>query len=444
MYSDPLEVTRTTSNDSITSSIPDYNSTIFECDYDLNPTVLYQAIEAKQWDYAISLFTDKANDVDDEEEASATWVVRKEVNGKLRWRLLPLHASLIFGAPLGLVELLLVDYAKAAQCKDDRGMLPLHLAFRNEATWDVIDELLTAYPQAIFVRDRKGRTPLKCCVSRRLQHSNNANQGGAIQSVNSTTTSSSGFYSSRGPDNNYHSDESSSTFGTIASVLQLYAEICVSGERNRVEQEARIIAQKGMVQVHESHHRTLVQLRTEWEIERSESKHRTSVVELENRALKNKIKNLERDLQLRDEFEKDTNKKMNLLSLSLHQANERVKANNPTLHKIENKNKTLQKVIENLVKQQKAYHCRVQDLIIKFEEMASEREKMRLIFVQQSSNQQQNELDTLDSFRNWSDEEERKFSQQVEQSIADNDADNDNNNLTTNQDCIHSAAGKKA
>ena len=135
---------------------------------------------------------------------------------------------------------------------------------------------------------------------------------------------------------------------------------------------------------------------------------------------------------------------MNLLSLSLHQANERVKANNPTLHKIENKNKTLQKVIENLVKQQKAYHCRVQDLIIKFEEMASEREKMRLIFVQQSSNQQQNELDILDSFRNWSDEEERKFSQQVEQSIADNDADNDNNNLTTNQDCIHSAAGKKA
>eukprot|EP00536_Pseudo-nitzschia_multiseries_P009951 jgi/Psemu1/202116/e_gw1.290.6.1 len=157
--------------DSPTSSRLSVSPAVSECDYDVNPTILYQAIEAKQWDYAISLFTNRGSgnssisthgleELEDEEEASATWVVRKECNGKLRWRLLPLHAAIIFGSPLKLIELLLVDYPLAAQCKDDRGMLPLHLAFRHKASWDVIDELLTTYPMAVFVSDRKGRTPL--------------------------------------------------------------------------------------------------------------------------------------------------------------------------------------------------------------------------------------------------------------------------------------------
>ena len=42
-------------------------------DDDSNPTVLYQAIEAKQWDYAISLFTEEGKNktADEEKEASA-------------------------------------------------------------------------------------------------------------------------------------------------------------------------------------------------------------------------------------------------------------------------------------------------------------------------------------------------------------------------------------
>ena len=86
-----------------------------ECDYDENPTILYQAIEAKQWEYAMSLFTSKKQG-----EQSSTWVVRKETNGKLRWRLLPLHAAIIFGSPLKLIEFLLADYPSATLCKDDQ------------------------------------------------------------------------------------------------------------------------------------------------------------------------------------------------------------------------------------------------------------------------------------------------------------------------------------
>lgn len=433
---DPLEVTRTISSNSITSSLPDsptsrigeplldgtHSSTatvLFECDYDQNPTVLYQAIEAKQWDYAISLFTDKGNNVDhnnnddDEEEASATWVVRKEFNGKLRWRLLPLHAAVIFGSPLELVELLLAVHPLAAQCKDDRGMLPLHLAFRNEVSWDIIDELLTAYPLAIFMTDRKGRTPLKCGVSKPLQ---NANQG--IQSVNSMTSSSTaGFHSSVGSTGgasrgvNQHPDSSSlSSFRPAAGVLELYSQIAVSGERKRVEQEARVLAQNGLSQVKDSHYRQLAKLKSEWEKEKLESQRQREKVERENAELKERVKILEHELELRDKFGKNTTKEMSLMNIALNQANERVKANNPSMHKMEGTNKALQIVTESLVKQQKVYHGRVQNLLTKFEEMVTEREKMRSIFINESSYHQQTELTMVESFRNWFEEEGLKLS----------------------------------
>jgi predicted nucleic acid-binding Zn-ribbon protein len=89
-----------------------------------------------------------------------TWVFRKKFDGKLRWRLLPVHAAIIFKAPEHVIEALLGAYPRGAECKDDRGMLPLHLAFRNGSSEDIVDLLLVAYPQFIDVKDRKGRIPL--------------------------------------------------------------------------------------------------------------------------------------------------------------------------------------------------------------------------------------------------------------------------------------------
>jgi hypothetical protein len=96
-----------------------------------------------------------------------TWVVRKEESGQVRWRLLPLHAAIIFRAPFRIVDCLLSAYPGAAAFKDDQGMLPLHLAFRQQPVVDfrIMEEILIAYPAGLTVRDRKGRTPMEASQS---------------------------------------------------------------------------------------------------------------------------------------------------------------------------------------------------------------------------------------------------------------------------------------
>ena len=109
-----------------------------------------------------SVISNDEEDVKKSEREAACWVVRKERDGRLRWRLLPLHAALIFNAPVTVVEILLRAFPAAATLKDDQGMLPLHLACRNApVNFEVLEELLTAYPAAVYVKDRKGRTPLQ-------------------------------------------------------------------------------------------------------------------------------------------------------------------------------------------------------------------------------------------------------------------------------------------
>ena len=156
---------------------------IGECDFDVNPTSLYLAIINKKWEEALNILNSEDDDDSTGNEAeergpkndadisrgkithqSAIWVVRKELDGKLRWRLLPIHVAIFFGAPLCLVEPILQSYPLGSKCKDDQGMLPLHLAFRHDASDDVLQYLLTSYPDAIFVKDRKGRTPIECAT----------------------------------------------------------------------------------------------------------------------------------------------------------------------------------------------------------------------------------------------------------------------------------------
>jgi Ankyrin repeats (many copies) len=126
---------------------------IRECDFDKDPSGLYLELQKKDWNAAIA----RASSAPVE---AKTWVVRKEFDGKLRWRLLPLHAAIIFKAPEQVIEALLGAYPRSAECKDDQGMLPLHLAFRNGSSEEIVNLLLVAYPQSIDVKDRKGRIPL--------------------------------------------------------------------------------------------------------------------------------------------------------------------------------------------------------------------------------------------------------------------------------------------
>eukprot|EP00934_Nitzschia_sp_Nitz4_P003373 Nitzschia sp. Nitz4//scaffold79_size90958//48909//50729//NITZ4_005028-RA/size90958-processed-gene-0.92-mRNA-1//1//CDS//3329558258//3363//frame0 len=125
-----------------------------EVDYDEGPTELYRLIEAKQWDQAMAR-------LDSHPFEAKTWVSRKESGSeKIRWRLLPIHATCIFRSPLALMEALLEVYPDGPQMKDDQGMLPVHLACRNGASKGVVLTLLQGFPDSHAVKDRKGRTPL--------------------------------------------------------------------------------------------------------------------------------------------------------------------------------------------------------------------------------------------------------------------------------------------
>lgn len=124
-----------------------------EREFDKNPTVLYALVQKKLWKETI----DRAQS--NPKEARA-FISRKEKDGKIRWRLLPLHAAIVFKAPEDVIEVLLTSYPKASEAKDDQGMLPLHLAFRNGASAGIVNLLLMAFPQSVDMPDRKNRVPL--------------------------------------------------------------------------------------------------------------------------------------------------------------------------------------------------------------------------------------------------------------------------------------------
>lgn len=123
------------------------------CDYDKNVTPLYELLESSQWDQARLRCRTNPEEVQ-------TWIVRRDANAKIRWKLLPLHAAVIFQAPAQVIEGMLKEYPIAAGKRDDQGMLPLHLAFRHKQEESMLILLLSHFPQAVLVKDRRDRLPV--------------------------------------------------------------------------------------------------------------------------------------------------------------------------------------------------------------------------------------------------------------------------------------------
>jgi len=152
-----------------------------ECDYDINPPGLYSAVHTRQWGLAldrIKVFPEEAkiwvhrmgieeSDESVESDSSRLATPRNadsivdgnEVKKVMRWRMLPIHAAIIFNAPLDVVTGLLKAYPQGTTLADDQGMLPLHLAFRAQCDEDVVLALLDVYPEAMERGDLKGRVP---------------------------------------------------------------------------------------------------------------------------------------------------------------------------------------------------------------------------------------------------------------------------------------------
>ena len=125
------------------------------CDYDTNATVLYELLESSTWERARARCKSHPEDV-------RTWIIRKDKSLSVRWKLLPLHAAIIFQSPNFLVSALLDQYPAAVSKKDDQGMLPLHLAFRHkQEDEDLLELLLVKFPKAVMIKDRRDRVPLE-------------------------------------------------------------------------------------------------------------------------------------------------------------------------------------------------------------------------------------------------------------------------------------------
>lgn len=135
-----------------------------EVNYDEGPTELYRRVEDKDWEGAIARLESHSFE-------AKTWVSRSEQgSNKIRWRLLPLHATCIFRAPLGLIEALIDVYRDGPQMKDDQGMLPIHLACRNGGSKGVVLALLNGFPDSFKVKDKKGRIPLELVLKSESQN----------------------------------------------------------------------------------------------------------------------------------------------------------------------------------------------------------------------------------------------------------------------------------
>jgi len=140
-------------------------------------TELYHLLEESEWEAA-------GQRCQSHPEEAEHWLVRwGDDEDDLRWKLLPLHAAIIFQCPVpDLIVTLCDTFRDACREPDDQGMLPLHLAFRNlriptqygtdaAANNNDIDDtdgveeriiciLLDAYPEAMFVKDNRNRIPL--------------------------------------------------------------------------------------------------------------------------------------------------------------------------------------------------------------------------------------------------------------------------------------------
>jgi len=128
------------------------------CNYDGGVSMLYSLLESSSWEMVVTRCRTFPTEV-------RTWIVRHEKKtNDIRWKLLPLHAAVIFKAPAFVVRTFIDSYPEAVMLSDDQRMLPLHLAFRhNPKDEEVLELLLKECPKAICEPDIRGRKPHILC-----------------------------------------------------------------------------------------------------------------------------------------------------------------------------------------------------------------------------------------------------------------------------------------
>uniref|UniRef100_A0A7S4NCI7 Uncharacterized protein n=1 Tax=Odontella aurita TaxID=265563 RepID=A0A7S4NCI7_9STRA len=124
-----------------------------EVDYKDGDIDLLLLIMHRHWDDAARLCAAAPED-------AASWVCKFDEERALQWRILPIHAAVVHGAPERTISALLAAYPEGAHSGDDRGMTPLHLAMKHGSGVWVVNLLLASHPGAVSMVEDKGRTPL--------------------------------------------------------------------------------------------------------------------------------------------------------------------------------------------------------------------------------------------------------------------------------------------
>lgn len=377
-----------------------------ECDYDVNPTTLYKAIEGKKWSRIEELFIKEPQMA---QQQAATWVTRKETNGNLRWRLLPIHAAVIFQSPAPIVAKLLQECPTAARAKDDQGMLPLHLAFRTKCTdWEAIEELISSYPQSIFVKDRKGRSPLECglAAASAAIASEMANSQNEPPTTVSHAPSLIGALSPKKQKQqqalNKNSVVTPQVQKAMFSVLELYNQIAVQHHLQTAMHASRKTLEERIGAVQESHVATLTKLKKDWESQRHELSrkiqgYRTEIAALKSdfniqqELLEDKVKT---EMELVDKLQQVTTALEAKTIISAEDAamaeqmasNTNLKKANQRAEKLKRSNKELLLLVETLLDQQNALKQSLDKL--SHEANAKNKERAELIEKFLASNEQ--------------------------------------------------------
>ena len=135
-----------------------FDTEAWEVDYDTDPTDLFQALEAREFGYSFDMYKQVPLQFNKE---CKTWVVaRGKQKDQLRFRALPLHAALVFAAPVDLVKKILNAYPLAARGRDVKGRLPIHLAMEHNASEELVALIIDAFPKGMLIVDKKNMTPL--------------------------------------------------------------------------------------------------------------------------------------------------------------------------------------------------------------------------------------------------------------------------------------------
>jgi hypothetical protein len=168
---------------SLSSKISTVVTEYFECDYELDCTPLYKAIENaivqedENYDHIAEFLEtgkwphDQAGSVvgPSAEIQAKTWVTRfnPTEKKKVEWSQLPLHLAIVGGAPSNIIGGLVKLYPQALRCTDDQQMLPLHLSLRHGADDEIVAYLLMQFPEAVNAKGKNGRTPVDCALRAR-------------------------------------------------------------------------------------------------------------------------------------------------------------------------------------------------------------------------------------------------------------------------------------